>query len=175
MSTSLIVRRECLVFENVLGDVLLFDAFILAHVHSARHVGDRMYRGETYVMQMDAHCQFVNHWDTLLIKQWSQTQNEMAVLRYHLRLILNLMPQLTNLAVSTNYQLYCPLSADSSYLTDVQESISPAGDSLRNSRPIMCNRYVAHDVSYQVHFLCRCAIPLITSLLHCLLSLRCML
>ena len=27
----------------------------------------------------------------------------------------------------------------SSYLTDVQGSISPEGDSLRNTRPIMCN------------------------------------
>ena len=48
----------------------------------ARHVGDRMYRGQTFVMQMDAHCQFVNHWDTKIIDQWSQTKNEMAVLRW---------------------------------------------------------------------------------------------
>jgi Glycosyltransferase (GlcNAc) len=35
------------------------------------------------VMQMDAHCQFVNSWDTQIISQWTQTQNEMAVLRYN--------------------------------------------------------------------------------------------
>ena len=34
-------------------------------------------------MQMDAHCQFVNSWDTQIISQWTQTQNEMAVLRYN--------------------------------------------------------------------------------------------
>jgi [Skp1-protein]-hydroxyproline N-acetylglucosaminyltransferase len=40
-----------------------------------------MYRGQYFVMQMDAHCLFVNHWDTLLINQWKITGNEMAVLR----------------------------------------------------------------------------------------------
>jgi hypothetical protein len=47
---------------------------------TARHVGDRMYRGEYFVMQMDAHCQFVRHWDRLIIDQWRSTHNEMAVL-----------------------------------------------------------------------------------------------
>jgi hypothetical protein len=74
---------------------------------SARHIGDRMYRGQYFVMQMDAHCLFINHWDTKLIGQWRATRNEMAVL--------------------------------SSYLTDVQGSISPTGDSNRKTRPIMCN------------------------------------
>ena len=47
---------------------------------TARHVGDRMYRGQYFVMQMDAHCLFINHWDTLIIDQWRMTHNEMAVL-----------------------------------------------------------------------------------------------
>lgn len=51
---------------------------------TARHIGDRMYRGQYYVMQMDAHCQFVKHWDTLLIAQWRETRNEMAVLSSYL-------------------------------------------------------------------------------------------
>eukprot|EP01031_Cornospumella_fuschlensis_P023506 gene23506-28512_t len=34
---------------------------------SARHIGDRMYRGEYFAMQLDAHCQFVRHWDTQII------------------------------------------------------------------------------------------------------------
>ena len=58
---------------------LLFDSFKC--FYAARHVGDRMYRGETFVMQMDAHCQFVNSWDTQIIDQWTSTGNEMAVLR----------------------------------------------------------------------------------------------
>jgi hypothetical protein len=49
---------------------------------TARHIGDRMYRGEHFVMQMDAHCLFINHWDTKIIDQFRSTKNEMAVLRY---------------------------------------------------------------------------------------------
>ena len=37
---------------------------------TARHIGDRMYRGEHYTMQMDAHCLFANHWDVDIINQW---------------------------------------------------------------------------------------------------------
>jgi hypothetical protein len=51
---------------------------------TARHVGDRMYRGQYFVMQMDAHCLFINHWDTLIIDQWKSTGNEMAVLSSYL-------------------------------------------------------------------------------------------
>ncbi|RYG69142.1 hypothetical protein EON64_03470 [archaeon] len=48
---------------------------------TARHVGDRMYRGQHFAMQLDAHCQFVRGWDESLIDQWRSTHNEMAVLR----------------------------------------------------------------------------------------------
>lgn len=74
---------------------------------TARHIGDRMYRGQYFVMQMDAHCHFINHWDSKLIAQWQSTGNEMAVL--------------------------------SSYLTDIQGSLTPDFESTRNTRPIMCN------------------------------------
>jgi len=51
---------------------------------TARHIGDRLYRGQTFVMQLDAHCLFVRHWDSLIIKQWQDTKNEMAVLSSYL-------------------------------------------------------------------------------------------
>jgi hypothetical protein len=51
---------------------------------TARHVGDRMYRGQYFVMQMDAHCHFIRHWDTKLKEQWTSTKNEMAVLSSYL-------------------------------------------------------------------------------------------
>eukprot|EP00607_Mallomonas_marina_P008436 CAMPEP_0182424558 /NCGR_PEP_ID=MMETSP1167-20130531/10760_1 /TAXON_ID=2988 /ORGANISM="Mallomonas Sp, Strain CCMP3275" /LENGTH=563 /DNA_ID=CAMNT_0024604443 /DNA_START=430 /DNA_END=2121 /DNA_ORIENTATION=+ len=87
--------------------VYKMDAKMATGPVTGRHIGDRLYRGQYFVMQMDAHCMFIRHWDKLIINQWSQTHNEMAVL--------------------------------SSYLTDVQGSISPEGDSKRNTRPIMCN------------------------------------
>lgn len=62
--------------------VFKMDAQMATGPVTARHIGDRMYRGEYFVMQMDAHCLFVRHWDTQLINQWRQTGNEMAVLTY---------------------------------------------------------------------------------------------
>jgi len=64
--------------------VYRMDAQLATGPVTARHVGDRMYRGEYYVMQMDAHCLFVRHWDSLIIKQWKSTRNEMAVLSSYL-------------------------------------------------------------------------------------------
>ena len=73
----------------------------------ARHLGHRLYRGEYYATQNDAHITYVQDWDVDIIKQMEATNNEMAVL--------------------------------TTYLTDVQGSISEEGKSLRNTRPIMCN------------------------------------
>jgi hypothetical protein len=36
------------------------------------------------MMQMDAHCKFVRHWDSLIINQFKSTGNEMAVLSSYL-------------------------------------------------------------------------------------------
>jgi Glycosyltransferase (GlcNAc) len=75
----------------------------------ARHLGHRMYRGEYYSTQSDAHVTFTQNWDADIIAQMQSTGDEMAVL--------------------------------STYLTDVQGSISADGHSLRHTRPIMCNTY----------------------------------
>lgn len=64
--------------------VYRMDATMATGPVTARHIGDRLYRGQYFVTQMDAHCVFVNHWDTLLIAQWQSTRNEMAVLTSYL-------------------------------------------------------------------------------------------
>ena len=43
-------------------DVFQMDAQLAVGPVFARHIGDRMYRGEYYVMQCDAHMEFVKHW-----------------------------------------------------------------------------------------------------------------
>jgi [Skp1-protein]-hydroxyproline N-acetylglucosaminyltransferase len=50
----------------------------------ARHVGHRMYRGEYYAAQVDAHLGFASRWDTSLILELESTGNEMAVLSTYL-------------------------------------------------------------------------------------------
>lgn len=50
----------------------------------ARHLGNRMYRGEYYAVQCDAHVDFIKDWDTDMISQWKSAKNEMAVLTAYL-------------------------------------------------------------------------------------------
>ena len=50
----------------------------------ARHVGYRMYRGEYFAMQVDAHVFFVQNWDVMLVDQFKRTGNEMAVMTTYL-------------------------------------------------------------------------------------------
>ena len=75
----------------------------------ARHIGHRMYRGEYYYTQSDAHVTWAKNWDEDIIEQMEATKNEMAVL--------------------------------TTYLTDVQGSITDDGIPLRKTRPIMCNTH----------------------------------
>ncbi|KAJ8601587.1 hypothetical protein CTAYLR_010138 [Chrysophaeum taylorii] len=50
----------------------------------ARHIGSRMYRGEAFAMQVDAHVQFARGWDSSLVDEWLSAGNEMAVLSTYL-------------------------------------------------------------------------------------------
>lgn len=45
----------------------------------ARHIGHRLYRGEYYAMQSDAHVTFTQDWDVDIIQQQEATGDEMAV------------------------------------------------------------------------------------------------
>jgi hypothetical protein len=51
---------------------------------TARHVGQRLYRGQYFAMQLDAHCVFVRYWDSLIKSQWHSLHNEMAVLTHYM-------------------------------------------------------------------------------------------
>jgi len=89
-------------------DALQIDAQLSVGPVFARHLGHRLYRGEYYAMQSDAHVTYTQDWDVDIIKQMEATGDEMTVL--------------------------------TSYLTDVQGSINTkTGNSLRKTRPIMCN------------------------------------
>ncbi len=50
----------------------------------ARHIGYRLYRGEYYATQSDAHVTFTQNWDTDIIGQLESTKDEMAVLSTYL-------------------------------------------------------------------------------------------
>ena len=61
-------------------EAMTLDASLSTGPIFARHLGYRMYRGEGYVLQSDAHVQFAAGWDSDIIDQWKSTGNEMAVL-----------------------------------------------------------------------------------------------
>ena len=65
-------------------DVLEVPAFLMVGPVFARHLAHRMYRGEYFVLQVDAHVRFTQNWDDDLIEQWWSAQNEMAVLSTYL-------------------------------------------------------------------------------------------
>eukprot|EP00957_Ditylum_brightwellii_P060879 4621376-Ditylum_brightwellii.AAC.1 len=59
-------------------DFFVMDATLAVGPVFARHIGHRMYRGEYYAMQCDAHVLFINNWDEDIIGQWHDAKNEMA-------------------------------------------------------------------------------------------------
>jgi len=65
-------------------DVFQMDAKLAVGPVFARHLGHRMYRGEYFAMQVDAHVTFVQGWDQDIIGQWTAAGNEMAVLSTYL-------------------------------------------------------------------------------------------
>jgi len=65
-------------------DVYQVDAPLAIGPVFARHLGHRMYRGEYYYMQSDAHVTFTRNWDEDIISQQEATKNEMAVLSTYL-------------------------------------------------------------------------------------------
>jgi [Skp1-protein]-hydroxyproline N-acetylglucosaminyltransferase len=65
-------------------DVYEMDAALAIGPVFARHVGHRLYRGEYYAMQIDAHVTFVTDWDVDIIEQQEATHNDMAVMSTYL-------------------------------------------------------------------------------------------
>ncbi len=70
-------------------DVFQMDAQLAVGPVFARHIGHRLYRGEYYAMQSDAHVTFTRGWDDDIISQMEATGDEMAVLTTYLTDIEN--------------------------------------------------------------------------------------
>lgn len=65
-------------------DVYTMDAPLSVGPVFARHLGYRLYRGEYYATQSDAHVSFTTNWDEDIIQQLEATHNDMAVLSTYL-------------------------------------------------------------------------------------------
>lgn len=65
-------------------DVYEMEATLAVGPTFARHIVNRMYRGEYYSLQIDSHVSFVQDWDVDIIHQFENTNNDMAVISTYL-------------------------------------------------------------------------------------------
>lgn len=90
----------------------LIDAFEISAPLSigpvfARHLANRMYRGEYFAMQIDSHVRFIEHWDTSLVMQWKEAKNEMAVISTYLSDIIDSIDPVTHENRHPNRPIMC--------------------------------------------------------------------
>jgi hypothetical protein len=73
----------------------------------ARHLGHRLYRGEYFAIQSDAHVDYVLGWDVDIINQWRSAKNEMAILTAYLSGIEDHMNITTGERTSSSRPIMC--------------------------------------------------------------------
>lgn len=88
-------------------DVYEMEAALAIGPVFARHVGHRMYRGETFAMQCDAHVTFTTDWDIDIISQFDSTNNDMAVLSTYLSDIQGSIDEQTGASLRHTRPIMC--------------------------------------------------------------------
>jgi [Skp1-protein]-hydroxyproline N-acetylglucosaminyltransferase len=76
--------KQALCMYNDRVDVFRMKADLSVGPVFARHIGHRIYRGEYYTTQSDAHVTYTQDWDADIISQMEATKNDMAVLTSYL-------------------------------------------------------------------------------------------
>lgn len=88
-------------------DIFTVDAGLSVGPVFARHLGHRLYRGEYFAMQSDAHVIFVSGWDDEIVEQWHSAKNEMAVLSTYLSGVEDHIDLKTGLRTSKSRPIMC--------------------------------------------------------------------
>jgi hypothetical protein len=88
-------------------DYLTVDSGLSVGPVFARHLGHRLYRGEYFAMQSDAHITFVKGWDNEIIEQWHSANNEMAVLSTYLSGVEGHINEETGERISKSRPIMC--------------------------------------------------------------------
>jgi len=99
-------------------DVYEMNATLAVGPVFARHIGSRMYRGEYFTMQTDAHMEFVNGWDVSAISQWKAAKNEMAVLTTYVSSVETHYDPETGLSNTTHRPYMCVSEFSEDYYED---------------------------------------------------------
>lgn len=95
-----------------LVDVYEAPAHLMVGPVFARHVAHRMYRGEYFAMQIDAHVRVVQGWDVDIIEQWEATGNEMAVLSTYMTDITDSIDPVTYQSLRHDRNVLCHVDYD---------------------------------------------------------------
>jgi len=97
----------------------------------ARHLGNRMYRGEYFVVQSDAHVDYIRDWDESIVSQWKSANNEMAVLTAYLSGIEGHINVETGESIANTRPIMCMSDYEGSgakkHLRHGQQPEGPAG------------------------------------------------
>jgi len=88
-------------------DNYIMDAPLSVGPVFARHIGHRMYRGEYYSMQCDAHVTFTKGWDEDIIEQQEATGDEMTVLSTYLTDIVGSIDPQTGMSKRKTRPIMC--------------------------------------------------------------------
>ena len=88
-------------------DVFQMDAVLSVGPVFARHLGHRLYRGEYYAMQCDAHVTFTQDWDIDVIEQQEATGDEMAVLSTYLTDVVDSIDKTTGKSLRHTRPIMC--------------------------------------------------------------------
>mmetsp|Transcript_9031 Transcript_9031/g.16712 ORF Transcript_9031/g.16712 Transcript_9031/m.16712 type:complete len:481 (-) Transcript_9031:632-2074(-) len=88
-------------------DVYQMEAELAVGPVFARHIGHRLYRGEYYSMQSDAHVSFTKGWDVDIISQQEATGDELAVLSTYLTDIVGSIDPQTGLSLRKTRPIMC--------------------------------------------------------------------
>ncbi len=112
-------------------DIYEMDASMAVGPVLARNIGGRMYRGEYFAMQSDAHMEFVKGWDVDIIQQWKSAKNEMAVLTTYVSDVEDHYNETTGQRIVKSRPKMCVTDFDPDYydtrLTNLMHGQQPEG------------------------------------------------
>jgi len=90
--------------------VHLFDASQARGPIFARHRADKLFDGEDFVLQIDAHMIFARDWDIKLLEQWDSLQDEFAILTAYPTAAIGSINDQTGLSLHNSTPVMCEAS-----------------------------------------------------------------
>jgi len=114
----------------------------------ARHLVDRLYRGEYYVLRINSHTTFTKHWDVEIIEQFEGTGNEMAILTTYLDEAKDNLNEKTGISEKESRKVLCNAAYEGSghdrylrYASSEQPDLLPAITEMPQLQPYFASQF----------------------------------